>query len=103
MLSSEVSSDKPRASRSRPKPGAETITGLIIVAIAIVLLFGGCGGDGPKPRPGDNPPPPTVTAPPSREDIIQAVRRSVDGKTYTVKTQRQEPQTHVCSQEDVDR
>ena len=31
------------------------------------------------------------------------MRRSVEGKTYTVTTSRQEPKTHTCSEYDVDR
>jgi hypothetical protein len=45
---------------------------------------------------------PTFTTSPSREDVIQAVRRSVNGKTYSVPSSQQEQVSHTCSQIDVD-
>jgi hypothetical protein len=37
---------------------------------------------------------------PTSEDIINAVRRSVSGKTYTVSTTKQERKAHYCGQKD---
>jgi hypothetical protein len=45
--------------------------------------------------------PVTSTLGPSDVDLIQAVRRSVEGKTYEVTSTRQEEQRHVCSEFDV--
>jgi len=70
--------------------------GLLIIFIILgSTVLVGCGGS-------NQPSIPTITTTPSREDIIQAIRRSVDGKTYSVTTEHQESQLHTCSQFDVD-
>lgn len=71
---------------------------MILIAmafIAIGFVVSGCGGN-------KNVPVPTYTTTPSRKDIIQAVKRGVEGKTYTVSTSHEEPIIHRCSQQDVD-
>lgn len=45
---------------------------------------------------------PQVSTEPEREDIINAVRRGVNGKTYTENVVRWETVRHSCSQFDVD-
>jgi len=92
----QASSDGRRSCVRRPKHHTAGITAFIIVTMIAIVVLGGCGGGGSQP------PIPTITADPSREDIIQAVRRSVEGKTYTVMTVRQESRLHTCSQYDVD-
>lgn len=68
---------------------------LALVIIVISSALGGCGND-------DEYPVPNYTTNPSREDIIQAVRRSVEGKTYTAASSRQESIVRTCDQMDVD-
>jgi len=52
------------------------------------------------------PPPsdatPVITHEPSNNDLIEAVRNSVAGKTYAESVPRTEQQQHVCSQMDVE-
>ena len=69
---------------SKSKLHTQAITAFIIAILLAVVVLGGCGKN-------DKPSIPTLTTAPSREDIIQAVQRSVEGKTYTVPTQSQEP------------
>ncbi len=80
---------------SKPKFHVNAIATFIIFAMVAIVALSGCGGN-------DKPPIPTITKTPSREDIIQAVRRSVEGKTYRVMTERQESKLHTCTQFDVD-
>jgi hypothetical protein len=85
--------------RSRPKRQVAAIAAFFIITTIAIVVLGGCGGgSGGNNRPSR----PAVTSDPSREDIIQAVRRSVQGKTYVVRTAEQEARTHICSQYDVD-
>ncbi len=74
---------------------------LLLVTIVIGLTVGGCGNDEEYPVPNYTTVPHYTTVP-SREDIIQAVRRSVEGNTYTVTSSRQERIIRTCSQIDVD-
>jgi len=107
MHHSRLKREKRRVPWSRPGPPGETIIQstssitLLATIFAITLaLLDGCGGN---VRTHYVPSTPTVTATPSRENIIEAVRHSVEGKTHVVTAQRQEPQVHRCDQNDVDR
>lgn len=66
----------------------------LIVFITVVVLTA-CGSK-------DSPSIPTITSDPTRTDIIEAVRDSVNGKTYTATIFRDEAVFHTCSQMDVD-
>jgi hypothetical protein len=84
---------EPYQSRFRIKRVA--IARPIIVAVLVVVLLIGCGC-------GDEPSVPDVATEPSRDQIIQAVRQSVQGKTHTVTVPRQTQTWRTCSQTDVD-
>ena len=86
----------------------QAVTRLVVFAIIVLIVTIACGGGGGGAGGGgrigggadaDKPP---ITPEPSREDIIQAVRRSVEGKTYTENVSQQEPTTRMCSEMDVE-
>jgi len=96
--------------RSRVKRHVTLILRFSIVAAFASGWLDGCGRRDETPAASTSEIPATsatetssATAPPSREDVIQAVRRSVEGKTHTVVTRHQQPKRHTCSQLDVDR
>lgn len=75
---------------------ANTLTLVAPVVVVTLCLIGGCGGNHARPSSPEGP----VSETPSRENIIEAVRHSVEGKTYEVTTQS-EPTRHTCEQFDV--
>lgn len=79
----------------RRKSNTKAMTLFIIFAMLSSIVLIGCGGN-------DRPTIPTITTTPSSEDIIQAVRRSVEGRTNLVTENQQESTLHTCSQIDVD-
>ena len=83
---------------------------LALFAIAVSLMTAGCrsctgntppSGNGNSSSPGTSGPG-SVRSEPSREELIEAVRRSVNGKKYEEFVTRQEQVTHTCTQRDVD-
>ncbi|MDM9384150.1 hypothetical protein QUB80_26085 [Chlorogloeopsis sp. ULAP01] len=67
------------------------------MAVISMIAIGGCSqGNGSF----DQPTPP-ISTDPSREDVIQAVRNSVRGKTYTVEVPEQKSVQRTCSPIDV--
>src|SRR5690349_12711704 len=81
---------------SHPLVSATFVAAIFAV---IVAVFYGCDHKGPV---SPNPPSPPISSTPSRENIIEAVRHSVEGKTYEVATEREESTVHTCEQYDVD-
>ena len=69
----------------------------VCVAVISIVTIGGCSQDN-----GSSKEPPPISTDPSREDVIQAVRDSVRGKTYMVKVPEQKSVKYTCSQIDVD-
>ncbi len=90
LLSSRVKRDERGSRWSRP--------GLATICTVALALLAGCGGAG---SPRYAPSTPTVIAPPTRENIVEAVRRNVEAKTHDVTTHRQEPKVHTCSDYEV--
>lgn len=91
----QILNDRRVTPRSGGRRNTKAMTLFIIFAMLSSIVLIGCGGN-------DRPTIPTITTTPSREDIIQAVRRSVEGKTYLVTENQQESTLHTCSQIDVD-
>lgn len=82
--------------QAKRKPRRRLIAAICMALLITGLLLVGCGG-------GSKAPIPTISKEPTRDDIIQAVRRSVNGKTYQDTETQQEARWHTCSQIDVDR
>jgi hypothetical protein len=86
----------------RAKRLIPTSTKLVIFATAVALMTAGCRSCADNGSPQRNDDSATVRSEPSREHIIEAVRRSVDGKKYEETVYRREQVTRICSQQDVD-
>lgn len=69
--------------------------GLALSVAVSLMVLSGCSWDKDTNEP-------LITAEPSRSDLIQAVRNSVRGKTYTMEVPEQRAVQHTCSQVDVD-
>lgn len=86
-----------------------TRTRLVLFTITVALMTASCRSctDTPPTGNGNSTSPPTsgtepVRSEPTREEIIEAVRRGVNGKKYEETVYRQEQVTHTCTQQDVD-
>ena len=97
---------QPRISRRRVLrlKHSSAIVAFVLVSLVVGLVLAGCGSNDENSIATLPIPIPTFTKNPSQEDIIEAVRRSVNGKTYSVSvpSSRQESVEHTCSQMDVD-
>lgn len=65
---------------------------IAFVALAAGVLVAGCGDKGSK----------VVSTTPTRTDVIEAVQKSVSGKTYTATVYKIVPTTKFCTEIDVD-
>jgi len=78
-------------------PNVRTV--LLCLLLFCVSAFSGCS-KGSTPPPSEPTPP--ITHEPSNNDLIEAVRNNVAGKTYMESVSRTERRQHVCSQMDVE-
>lgn len=63
-----------------------------VVALLASVIVGACGDKGSK----------VVSTTPTRTDVIEAVRQSVNGKTYVETVYKSVPTTRFCNEIDVD-
>jgi hypothetical protein len=79
---------------------ANVRTALLCALLSCLFIVSSCSKPS-TPLPNE-PTPPPITHEPSNNDLIQAVRNSVAGKTYAESVPRTEQQPHTCSQMDVE-
>ena len=69
----------------------------VLLCLLAVVILSAC-----EDNSSSSSKPPVVSKEPSENDITEAVRRSVNGKTYQVETTKQRNAYRTCSQQDVD-